>query len=810
MKFSHNALATLATPATFPEPAKVAALATQEFEKIPDTSATLATPATLPDSTTESRKSRESRKWGPLEIIGAAPIYRFNPRGRFFQWRVTFRAESAASYRLIFDEPLTIDEMRGPLLTRYAPAELVSIIPEWDTLAISREDVAAMHPPTVAGVPVAAVLDQADPWDFCALRDPGVLEAFAKSLQEPGQPLAALPATKGQAGLFEEPTADPAAALLRREGFEVVYLAEAAAAEAAIKRLLETPGVLGLDVETAKTPAYRDHPGAGLDPHLSRIRLVQLAVAGFVAVFDLDRIPLALLKPLWSRPLVAHNAGFELKHLLHAGADPAKLHCSLLMDRVLSGLRRSLAVVSADRLNWTLDKTLQVSDWNAAELSPNQLAYAALDAAAAFRLYPLLLDAIKTAGRMPAYTLLLRAQRPVAKMELAGCPFDLRGHAVLCDRWERERLAAIEPLAAVLGPGVSPDSAAQMAAWLSRSLPPERLAAWPKTAGGQPATGADVLAMADDLEVVKPLLVYKTAAKRLSTYGPAFAKWVSPTTGRIHASFSIAHSRPGRFSCSSPNLQQLPRDPAFRRLVKAESGRRLVVADYSQVELRVMALLCQDPAMLAAYRDGQDLHRLTAAAVLGVEPGAVSKAQRQLAKAVNFGLIYGMAPKTLVSHAKAGYGVAMTLAEAEAAHAAFFRAYPRLRLWHRTTAARIEQTGKATIRGGLVRDFSQEPGGVKYTESLNTPVQGAAAAAMLAALPLLDKALSGIDAKPVNAIHDELVLDVAAEEVDRAKAALMEAMTAGFAAIFPEAEGLGTLRDLVEAHDGDNWETAKG
>ncbi|MDS4020600.1 MAG: DNA polymerase [Candidatus Competibacter sp.] len=704
-----------------------------------------------------------------------------------------------------------MDEVRGPLLAKYAPADIVSIIPDWHTLAVSRAEVEAMHGATVAGVPVAAVLDQAALWDMYDLRDPGVLEAFAKSLQEPGQPLAALPAAKGQAGLFEEPNrTDTAASLLRREGFEVVYVIDPAAAQAEVRRLLAAPGVLGLDIETAKTPAYRDHPGAGLDPHLSRIRLVQLATAGFVAVFDLDRIPLALLAPLWTRPLVAHNAGFELKHLLHAGADPARLHCSLLLDRVLSGRRRSLADVAADRLGWMLDKTLQVSDWNAAELSQAQIAYAALDAAAAFRLYPALLVAIQTGGRLPAYTLLLRAQRPVAKMELAGCPFDLQGHAVLCDQWERERLAAIEPLAAVLGPGISPDSAAQLATWLAQTLPPERLAIWQKTAGGQPATGADVLAMADDLEVVKPLLAYKTAAKRLSTYGPAFAKWVSPATGRIHASFSIAHSRPGRFSCSSPNLQQLPRDPTFRRLVKADPGRRLVVADYSQVELRVMALLCQDPAMLAAYRDGQDLHRLTAAAVLGIEPAAVTKAQRQLAKAVNFGLIYGMAPKTLVSHAKANYGVVMSLAEAEAAHAAFFAAYPRLRLWHRTTAAHTEQTGKATIRGGLVRDFIQEPGGVKYTESLNTPVQGAAAAALLAALPLLDQALAGIDAQPINLIHDEWVLDVAAADIEPAKAALVDTMTAGFAAIFPEAEAAGTLRDLAEAREGDNWESAKG
>jgi len=813
VKFSHHTPATSATPATLPNPeslATLATLATPVPEKLPDSLATLATPATFSDSPAESRKSRESRNAERLKTIGAAPVYQSNPRGRFFHWFVTFRKPPAGRYELIFLEPVTIAEVRGPLLEKYAPADIVSILPLWESLAVSREELFKTHGPVVEGVALEAVLAFTHPADYYDLRDPARLAWFAKRLQEPGQPLAALPAAPGQAGLFEEAAANPAAALLRTEGFAVEYLVDPAAAEAAVKRLAAAPGVLGLDIETAKTPAYRDHASAGLDPHLSRIRLVQVATAGEVVVFDLGRLPLALLEPLWSRPLAAHNAGFELKHLLHAGADPAKLHCTLLLDRVRSGQRRSLAAVCQDRLAWTLDKQWQLSDWNAAQLSQEQVAYAALDAAAAWRLYTHLAVAIKAGGLVPAYTLLLRAQRCVAKMELAGCPFDLPGHAALCAQWEAERRAAVERLAAVLGPGVSPDSAAQLAAWLTEALPPERLAAWPKTASGQLATGADILAMHDDLEVVKPLLAYKTAAKRLSTYGPAFAKWVSPATGRIHASFAIAHSRPGRFSCSSPNLQQLPRDPAFRRLIKADPGRRLIVADYSQVELRTMALLCQDPAMLTAYRDGQDLHRLTAAAVLGKAPAEVSKHERQLAKALNFGLIYGMAPKTLVSHAKANYGVAMSLKEAEAAHAAFFAAYPRLRLWQRTSAAHTEATGKAVIRGGLIRDFAKEPGGVKFTESLNTPVQGAAAAAMLAALPILDTALAGLDAKPINLIHDELVIDAAAADVGRAKAALVDSMAAGFAAIFPEAEAAGVLRDLVEAHDGDDWESAKG
>ena len=611
------------------------------------------------------------------------------------------------------------------------------------------------------------------------------------------------------ASVLTPPTAT-AIQLLHSVGVAVEYLTDPAQAEVVLKELLTSSTVLGLDIETAKLDPWQEHPGAGLDPHLSRIRLVQVATADRVVVFDLDRIPLAVLQPLWTHRLVAHNALFELKHLLYAGVNPTRLHCSLLMDRVLSGSRRSLADVVGEYLQWVLDKTLQVSDWATPNLSSDQIAYAALDAVAVFRLYPLLMAGLEGRRQKEAYHLLLKAQRPVAQMELAGCPFDVASHHTLYQQWQQDQAAALLLLQAALGPGVSPTSPKQLAQWLTANLPPERLATWPKSPKGQLKTGAEALALADDLVMVQPLLTHKTVSKLLSSYGAKFIRWISPVTGRIHASFLIANAQSGRFSCNRPNLQQLPRDSTFRQLVKAGPGRQLVVADYSQVELRVAALVAGDAGMLTAYREGQDLHRKTAAAVLGIPPDQVSKAQRQMAKAVNFGLLFGQGAKGLQAYARTSYGVSMTLAEAEAAQRAFFTTYPQLRRWHQTTKRLTEQSQKTVIRGGLVRDFAKEPHGVRYTESLNTPVQGAAAAVLLATLPLLNQALSGLDAQIINLIHDEVVLEVADADVEAAKAVLVETMTAGFAAIFPEAAALGTLRDLVEAHGGLDWAAAKG
>lgn len=185
-------------------------------------------------------------------------------------------------------------------------------------------------------------------------------------------------------------------------------------------------------------------------------------------------------------------------------------------------------------------------------------------------------------------------------------------------------------------------------------------------------TDLEAFQHAPNLPVIEPLKQYKLLRKRLSTFGEGYARHIHPVTGRLHADFMIAGARSGRFRCHNPNVQNAPRDNAFRSLFKAPDGYRLVVADYSQVELRIAALIAQDKTMLDAYELGQDLHRKTAAAVAGIEMDQVTRSQRQAAKAINFGLIYGMGAKGLAAYASSAYGVAMTLEQATTAREIFF------------------------------------------------------------------------------------------------------------------------------------------
>ena len=591
--------------------------------------------------------------------------------------------------------------------------------------------------------------------------------------------------------------------LLRAAGVRVIPVSDSATAARILAELAALPdnGPWGFDLETMPLPAFRTDSKAGLDPWRSGIRLAQLYPGGDACyVFDVAALELSpLAELLRARPLVAHNAVFEWKFLLHNGAAPARLGCTLLMDNALGNGRRALATLATETLGWHLDKTLQVSDWGGG-LSGAQLDYAALDAVATYRLARQLSGRLQERGLARCYSLMRDAQAAIARLELAGCPFDTAAHAALLATWQTQAEQARGELDSLLN-GANPDSPLQLSRWLAANLPPATVATWPTTAGGQLQTDADTLAGLT-LPALEPLKRYKLAVKLLGTYGKGYAAHVSPVTGRIHASFTLGGTATGRLACRSPNIQNPPRGAEFRALFAAPAGRCLVVADYSQIELRVAALVSGDSAMLAAYAAGEDLHRKTAAAFLGKEPGAVSKAERQIAKGINFGMLFGSGAKGLQAFCKSSYGVELSLAGADKARTAFFTAYPGLSAWQKTTRRDAERAGQVRTPGGRIRSLDGER--ALATESLNTPIQGGAAECLLAALAALN--LDSLNAQLVNVVHDELIVECDPEAAGAVVGEVERAMVAGFLAIFPN----GSTRELVEAHSGPNWAQAKG
>jgi DNA polymerase-1 len=591
--------------------------------------------------------------------------------------------------------------------------------------------------------------------------------------------------------------------LLSQRGLQLKYIRTPSRARQAVELLAKISSPLGLDTETAPAREFIHHPQAGLEPHLSQLRLVQLYGGGRqVYVFDLFALPLDVLAPIWTHPLIAHNAVFDIKHLVHAGARPRQVGCTLLMANALGGRRYGLADLVREHLNWEIPKDLQTSDWRAPRLSYDQLAYAGLDAVAVLHLYHHLKSRLKAAGRASVYTRMRDAQGAIADLELNGIFFDGEAHAQLLEAWETAQSAARENLQRILGRTINPESGNQLSQWLADNLDARTLSQWPLTAHGQLRTNLVTLQRFPRHPLVAPLMQYKETTKMISTFGSAFAEHINPVTGRIHASFRLGGTTTGRLTCSAPNIQNPPRDTRFRSLFRAPAGRVMVVADYGQIELRVAALISGDRNMLKAYADGLDLHRKTAAAVAGIATSQVTVEQRQAAKAVNFGLLYGQGAQGLARYARATYGVAMSLAQAEAARRAFFQAYPGLRRWQQATIQEARRTGHVATPGGRVREFQ---GGGVYSEALNTPIQGGAAEVLLATLSLLETHLAGIDALLVNLIHDEIVLEVAQADSARACRALEAAMVAGMKAEFPTAY----IQGLVAAAQGPSWAEAK-
>lgn len=575
---------------------------------------------------------------------------------------------------------------------------------------------------------------------------------------------------------------------------QLSYVKTEAQAGPCVAELIRCP-VLGVDVETT-----------GLDPHRHRTRLLSVAAAdGRCSIFDLDSVPLAVLRPLSRVPWIAFNAQFERQHLTRLGLPlPAVIHDAMLLDRLLSHRLRSLEAVAAEVLGLKMDKALQRSDW-AGPLSGAQLNYAAADALVAVRIGAELLPKVERCDRGRLYRLWRDVSAVLAALSLRGQLLDWDAHDTLRRGWCEEQGQLQMALRSALC-GVNLNSGPQLGEWLQRHLPAERLESWPRTATGRLQTDADALALSTDLPAVQKLLRYKAVTKLLGTYGTGYAKHRNPVTGRLHPAFSVGFTLTGRISASRPNTQNPPRQDAIRQLFVPSPGRVMIGADFSQIELRVAALLARDRAMVRAYQQGQDLHRLTAAAIADVAPDAVTKEQRQAAKAVNFGNLYGQGARGLAQTAARSYGAAMTEHDARHALRRFDAAYPSLAAWKREQVRQARKSRKVSTRLGLIRDFDAQGEGYLAGEAINVPVQGSAAEVMLEALTRLPAALGRCRAALAHNVHDEIVIESEPGDASAAAEALRAAMRDAMLAVFPEADWFGLAGDdLVEVKQGANW-----
>jgi DNA polymerase-1 len=540
---------------------------------------------------------------------------------------------------------------------------------------------------------------------------------------------------------------------------------------------------------------------------------------------DRDTVLLAL-KPLLEDPTklkVGQHAKFDMNILANCaiGGDPAHgitvrgiAFDTMLESYVLNSTatRHDMDSLAKKYLDYDTVSFQDIAGKGAKQLTFDQIAleqagpYAAEDADVTLRLHQALhaqltaipsLASVLTDIEMPLVPVLARIERQGALVDadLLGVQSIELGNKMV----ELERQAF-----EIAGEEFNLGSPKQLGAILYEKL---GLPVLKKTSKGQASTAEEVLAKLaeDDYPLPKVLMQYRSMSKLKSTYTDRLPEQINPRTGRIHTSYHQAVAATGRLSSSDPNLQNIPVRTAEGRRIRqafvAPKGYKLLAADYSQIELRIMAHLSKDEGLMNAFRDNLDVHTATAAEVFKVELGEVTSDQRRSAKAINFGLIYGMGAQKL------GKDIGVDTKTAKAYIDVYFARYPGVREYMERTRAQAADQGYVETFFGrrlylpdINSNKPQERAAAERT-AINAPMQGTAADIIKKAMVLVDNWLadSGLDAKVILQVHDELVLEVREDLVAEVSEKIRQHMSAAAQLDVPL---------LVEVGVGNNWDEA--
>lgn len=600
----------------------------------------------------------------------------------------------------------------------------------------------------------------------------------------------------------------------------------------------------------AKTLAF-DVETTGLRPVPGGLRLLQFAAEeGPQVVIDWWTLEEEEKKQLrdWvktPRTWVAHNAVFDLGWLQEHEIDlVGEVHCTMLASRLVSNgtpnLRHGLAAVAERYLGVQLSKEEQKSDWSKPVLSDAQLVYAAKDVEILCQLYPALLVRLGKGRLIEAYELECSVLQPIAHMQRMGLPFNREKLQELeqfyVDEIARVGAAFVEQLDEAMPTehklprdadgsfnlrakaSGSVRAGTKVEAGFNLNSPKQLVGKLTVLLGetpidgktGKPSASRQALrSYAADHLVIQTYLAWKRAEKRRQMVSALLEH--QDSDGFIRANYLQLGADTGRMSCREPNLQQVPRDKGFRLAAEAPDGWSFVVADFGQMELRLAAAVSKDARMIKAFKDGEDLHTITAKAIYPEETTdeAELKARRQVSKSANFGLLYGSGAKGLRDYAGA-MGITMTLEEAEVIRDTFHRTYPGIHMWQRSNADVANKTegdkwAEVRIPGTGMRRYL--PGDLnRLTTRCNTPIQGAGAAILKLALSDLWPHLreAGEDQVRLAAVvHDEVLLLVRQGHEEEWKHRLSSVMEAA------EAKWLGDIPPLAEAASGLTWQDAK-
>ncbi|MEI2688903.1 MAG: DNA polymerase I [Anaerolineae bacterium] len=626
-------------------------------------------------------------------------------------------------------------------------------------------------------------------------------------------PIAAGPA--GQLALFgQEPAADAAQTAAAKPEPSPYAIIDSEPALADLVQTLQAAPLIAFDTETTSTDAQQADLvgialawGEGLSAYVPvghRLPIVngQLSIDNAP---EPEQLPLArviaALKPALEdekSEKAAHNAEYDLTMLARYGIQVGgplfdTMIAQFLIDPGSRGL--GLKNVAWQRLGVEMTPISELIGVGKKQTTMDLVAipvaarYAAADTDMTWQLVPILrreLDELKLTGlfrdlEMPLTPVLV-------DMQMAGILLDAPFLRQMSKDLRRRLLEIEQEIYRLVGYVFNINSTQQLSDVLfgSLGLPTQGLK---KTQSGHYSTAAGVLEDFKGLHpVIDLILEQRQIGKLVSTYVDALPALVNPRTGRLHTSFNQAGAETGRLSSSNPNLQNIPvrseLGREIRRAFVAAPGHKLLSADYSQVELRILAHVAQDAAMLAAFRAGADIHKATAATIYNVPLEQVTSEQRSIAKMVNFATSYGVSAFGLASR------TSLNRSEAQAFLDAYFQTYPGIRRYVDETIAKAKEQGYVETLLGRRRYFpilknrSGSPADRQQAEraAINHPIQGTAADIIKIAMVRLHAALreQGLRSRMLLQVHDELVLEVPDSELAAAATLVRQVMEGAY------------------------------
>ncbi len=591
-----------------------------------------------------------------------------------------------------------------------------------------------------------------------------------------------------QNSLFGEETASAKPETVERipQGFEAVIVDTPEALKACVQELSKAEQI-AFDTETTSIlPTQADLVGISLADNAEKGYYIPVGHRnGKQLTLEQVRKGLAGVLEKQEIPKVGHNAKFDIVVLEEHGIKVSPLRFdSMIAEWLVNPDSRNLGLKALAWVRLGIEMT-HIEDLIGKGknlISMDQVAiskvapYAASDAVMTWRLVqPLREELQKHNAQKLNDEIELKLVPVLATMEENGILLD----DALFTKFGAELKGLISTLEEQIfqesGQRFNIGSTSQLSDVLFKHLdlePPDRSK---KTASGRLSTAAGILEdMRGKHPVVDHVLEWRELTKLQSTYVETLPLQVNPKTGRVHTSFNQCGTVTGRIASQNPNLQNIPTRTDLGRRVRqgfvSPEGFKLVALDYSQVELRIMADMSGDEAMRSAFQRGEDIHTATAAAILGIKQDEVTKAQRRHAKAINFGLIYGMSPYGLTRSTD------LTLAEAENFVKAYFELFPKVKTWLNNTRMEASQVGYVETKLGRRRYFPNLKAGTNYLmrqreerEAINAPIQGTAADIIKLAMIALPEAMqkAGLQSRLLLQVHDELIFESPEAEVDK-------------------------------------------